>query len=141
MFLEYQVDAVSMTFRFMSGPSNTASFTPIPELLIHKDPFGAGPGTIAVTLAYEDNIRQQLSAEKQVTVWCVPKPNTQMYQSAIATSYAYDASARDLWFDTLAASTPFYVASGFIRNFDATAGSGANIMISTKAFITCRRSR
>lgn len=140
MFRDYQLVALDAEFAFLAaGAYNQGIAAPAPELHLYTDPTDAvPPATIQTADAYEDLTRRVLT--QQTTCYRTqPKPAVMVYDSAVATSYAYPAQNSKLWLSTQDLSTPHYGFKGLFRNYSANAGNGNMVRISFTAYIRVRR--
>lgn len=142
MFSEFRVAAVKYTMKTLNGSAGLQNVGGIvPEIWASAWPDDAQPPSSIAVQQQRVNTKKCLTGNNALVMTVAPRPAVQLYQSAVASGYAY-MSNTDTWVSTgNAASTPHYAISGLIRNFVSIAASGFNVRFEAEAFLEFRRPR
>lgn len=148
LYNEYQIRKVELRFSLDSAQSYTPNTwtTPnnMPSMYIADDPNDATmPADQTVVQQRGDFQQYELRPERAFTVALYPRAATQLFSSALSTSYGYNANSGMTWIDCTAPSdsTPHYGLKMWFRNFCGAAGSGLVIRIQPVMHVVMRRTR
>lgn len=148
LYNEYQIRKVELRFSLDCAQSFTPNTwtTPnsLPSVYIADDPNDATvPPDNALLQQRGDFQQYELRPERSFVVALYPRAATQLFSTAVSTSYSYPSNSAMNWIDCSppSDSTPHYGLKMWFRNFCGAAGSGMCVRIQPVMHVVMRRTR